>query len=217
MIYSCEVALSPTLGDRAPVSHPSDHADPLLDSIRAGDPAALTVWFERHVDAVYAFVFYRVGNDPDLAADGTQATFAHALEHLGDYDPERGEMVTWLRMLSRNVVRRILTTQRKAAQLQTVWDNIDSSLCRIYRQLDTEPLPDAAVEREETRELVGMALANLPPHYREVLEAKYLHDQTLEAIARARLATVDAVKSLLHRARAAFRETFLTLAESEVL
>jgi RNA polymerase sigma-70 factor (ECF subfamily) len=194
----------------------SARPDSELDRIRAGDPAALTAWFERHVDPLYAFVFYRVGNDPDLAADTTQATFAHALERLGDYDPARGDMLTWLRLLSRNIIRRTLATQRKAAQLQTVWDTLDASLRRLYRGLDRDPLPDAALERAETRELVGMTLANLPSHYREVLEAKYLHDETLETIARARDATVDAVKSLLHRARAAFREIFLTLAESEV-
>ena len=188
-----------------------------LDRITRGDPAALTQWFEQNVDAVYAFVFYRVGNDRDLAADATQATFALALERLGDYDPERGGMVTWLRVLSRNIVRDLLAKHRKAVQLQTVWNNIDQSLKRIYERIDRELLPDAALERQETKELVSMTLANLPPHYREVLEAKYFEEQPLEAIARVREATVDSVKSMLHRARAAFRETFLTLAGSEVL
>lgn len=194
---------------------PATDAGPLGDILR-GDPAALTAWFERHVDAVYAFVFYRVGRDPDLAADATQSTFAVALERLADYDPERGEMVTWLRTLSRNVVRHLLSEQR-AAQLQTAWENVDHSLRRIYERIDREPLPDAALERQETRELVGMTLANLPPHYREVLEAKYIHGHPLAAIAAMRSATVDAVKAMLRRARAAFRETFQTLAESEVV
>ena len=182
-----------------------------LDRITRGDPAALTQWFEQNVDAVYAFVFYRVGNDCDLAA------FALALERLGDYDPQRGGMVTWLRVLSRNIVRDLLAKHRKAVQLQTVWNNIDQSLKRIYERIDRELLPDAALERQETKELVSMTLANLPPHYREVLEAKYFDEQPLEAIARMREATIDSVKSMLHRARAAFRETFLTLAGSEVL
>jgi len=191
--------------------------DRLLRKITAGDPAALTTWFERNVDALYAFIYYRVGNDPDLAADATQSTFALALERRGDYDPQRGDMITWLRMLSRNVIRDLLARHRKAAQLQTAWDNIDHSLQQILERIDRDPLPDAALERKETRELVGMTLANLPPHYREVLEAKYMNDQPLEAIARMRSATIDSVKSMLRRARAAFRETFLTLARSEVV
>ncbi len=195
----------------------SPGSDELLTQIRAGDPGALTAWFEDHVDALYAFVYYRLGRDPDLAADATQTTFAIALERLGDYDPERGAMLTWLRTLSRNVIRDTLRAHRRAAQLQTAWNNIDASLQRIYERIDRELLPDAALERAETRELVGMTLANLPPQYREVLEAKYMEGHPLEAIARMRSVTIDSVKSMLRRARAAFRETFLTLAQSEVV
>jgi RNA polymerase sigma-70 factor (ECF subfamily) len=188
-----------------------------LRRIRRGDPQALAAWFEAHADALHAFIYYRVARDPDLAADATQSTFALALERLGDYDPERGEMITWLRTLSRNVVRDLLRVHRRAAQLQTAWDNVDASLHRIYERIDREPLPDAALELQETRELVGMTLANLPPRYREVLEAKYLDGHPLEAIAAARAVTVDSVKAMLRRARAAFRETFLTLANSGVV
>lgn len=194
----------------------SPGSDELLTQIRAGDPAALTTWFEHHADPVYAFVYYRVGRDPDLAADATQTTFTIALERLGDYDPERGAMLTWLRTLSRNVIRDTLAAHRKAMQLQTAWDNIDASLQRLFERIDSEPLPEAALERKETRALVGMTLANLPPQYREVLEAKYMDGHPLEAIARMRSATIDSVKAMLRRARAAFRETFLTLAGSEV-
>jgi RNA polymerase sigma-70 factor (ECF subfamily) len=188
----------------------------LLGRIRAGDQAALTAWFGQNVDPLHAFVFYRVGSDPDLAADATQATFTLALERLGDFDPTRGSMITWLRMLSRNIIRDLLSRHRKAAQLQATWDDIDQSLVETYERIDRELLPEAALEREETRELVGMTLANLPPQYREVLEAKYMREQSLEAIAATRSATVDSVKAMLRRARAAFRETFLALANSGV-
>jgi RNA polymerase sigma-70 factor (ECF subfamily) len=196
-------------------SAPSDEG--LLRRVAAGDPDALTAWFEQNADALYAFAYYRVGNDPNLAADATQSTFALALERLDDYDPQRGTMVTWLRMLSRNVIRDLLTRHRRAAQLQATWNNIDQSLARIYERIDHDLLPDEALERKETRQLVGMTLANLPPHYRELLEAKYMEGLALEAIARMRSATIDSVKGMLRRARAAFRETFLTLARSGVV
>ena len=202
--------------NHATVSASAPSHEGLLRRIAAGHPDALSAWFEQHVDALYAFIYYRVGNDPDLAADATQSTFALALERLSQYDPERGTMVTWLRMLSRNVVRDLLTRHRKAAQLQAAWNNIDQSLARIYERIDHDLLPDEALERKETRQLVGMTLANLPPHYREVLEAKYMEGLALDAIATMRSATIDSVKAMLRRARAAFRETFLTLARSGV-
>ncbi|MBI2191051.1 MAG: sigma-70 family RNA polymerase sigma factor [Planctomycetes bacterium] len=195
---------------------PSSSAEAaLLQKIRQGDPEAMALWFEENVDAVYLFVYYRVGKDPDLAADGTQATFAKAMEKLNEYDPDRGNMITWLRVLSRNVIRELLSARRKETQLQEVWENIDRKLEDIYERIDRELLPDEVLERKETQELVGMTLAHLPPQYRDVLQAKYLDGQSLETMARLRSTTLDSVKSMLRRARAAFRETFLTLARTE--
>jgi DNA-directed RNA polymerase specialized sigma24 family protein len=44
-----------------------------------------------------------------------------------------------------------------------------------------------------------------------------MHDHSLDDIATTRSTTLDSVKSMLRRARAAFRETFLTLARSDVV
>ncbi|MDP6355151.1 MAG: sigma-70 family RNA polymerase sigma factor [Planctomycetota bacterium] len=197
-------------------SHELTQDAPPFQGIAEGDEEALAEWFNSHADALYAFIYYRVGNDPDLAADATQATFARALERLGDYDPERGEMTAWLRSLSRNVIRDTLAAHRKTIQLQLVWERIDESLRAVYERIDREQLPEAVLEREETRGLVGMALANLPLQYRAVLEAKYMNGHSLAAIAEMRQATIDSVKALLRRARAAFKETFLTLARTEI-
>src|SRR5262245_22280401 len=57
----------------------------LLTGLAAGDRCALDRWFQQHQAGVYAFAYYRVGQDPDLAADATQATFAAALERLAEF------------------------------------------------------------------------------------------------------------------------------------
>ena len=188
----------------------------ILGRIVGGDPHALEQWFHQQKDAVYSFIYYRVGSDPDLAADAIQATFTVALERLVEFEPERGDMTTWLRFLSRNIIRDMLSKHHRGVQLQTVWDRIDQSLRDSYTRMDSELLPDAVLEQEETRELVDMALANLPPQYREVLLAKYVENETLDAIATVRETTVDSVKSMLRRARSAFRECFLAIAKLEM-
>lgn len=194
----------------------TDHSDAIVARIAQGDADALTAWFQQHRDSVYSFVFYRVGSDPDLAADVTQATFTKALERLGEFDVKRGEMITWLRYLSRNIIRSTLAGHRRGKPLQVVWDRLDDELRAVYEQIDSQPLPDEALQRQETRELVDMALANLPPQYRDVLEAKYVDNQPLETIALQRQVSIDSVKSMLRRARAAFRECFLTMARMEM-
>jgi RNA polymerase sigma factor (sigma-70 family) len=155
-----------------------------------------------------------VGRNADLAADATQATFAQALECLGQFDPRRGDMMTWLRTLARNIIRRLLNQQKRNVQFGN-WGHIDETLLRAFEKIDSQPLPEAVLERQETRELVAMTLAALPTHYHQVLEARYLDGQPLDAIAQCRNCTRDGVKSMLRRARAAFRESFLALAKIE--
>jgi len=190
--------------------------EPDLLKIRAGDPTALRDWFNEHVDQVYGFIFYRVGNDPDAAADVTQATFELALGILTEFDPERGSMSTWLRVTSRNLIRSHLEKSRRNVPLLDLWSRLDSVLEGQYSEIDEQLLPDAALEAEETRELVSITLANLPSQYREVLDAKYLNEQSLEAIATARDTSIDSVKGLLRRARAAFKHTFQAIANPEI-
>jgi len=188
----------------------------LLRRISAGDRDALANWFAENQQAVYAFVFYRVGGDRELAAEATQATFVKALERLSQFDPLRGEMATWLKYLSRNVIRDGLTNKHRGAQWQAAWDRIDDSLRVAYEQIDRQPLPDEVLQTKETCNLVAMTLANLPDHYRELLEAKYMNNDSLEVIALARDSTVEAVKAMLHRSRAAFRECFLAMTNLEM-
>ena len=134
----------------------------------------------------------------------------------GDHWSSSHASITWLRYLSRNIVRSLLEKHRRGVQLQAVWDQIDDSLRAAYEAIDQEALPDAVLQREETRELVQMTLANLPPQYRHVLESKYIDNQPLEAIAQVRNTSIDGVKSMLRRARAAFRECFLAIAKMEM-
>ncbi len=188
----------------------------ILRRVAAGDPAALRTWYDGQKHALYAFVFYRVGGDAALAEDATQSTFTAALENLSNFDPDRGDMKNWLRYLSRNIIRKTLADFRRGEQLQQAWEEIDGSLRAAYERIDRELLPEEVLERDETRELVLMTLSNLPPNYRDVLAAKYIQGQSLQAIANAGETTVDAVKAMLRRARAAFRECFLALAKLEV-
>jgi RNA polymerase sigma-70 factor (ECF subfamily) len=69
-------------------------------------------------------------------------------------------------------------------------------------------MSDADVLRLETRQLVNVTMSQLPVHYQQALEAKYLNGQSLREMAAALRMSVEAVESLLGRARRAFRETF---------
>ena len=176
-----------------------------------GDASAVARFYDQHVDGLYAFVFYRVGRDAALAEDVVQETVTHALEKRDTYDPVRGSVASWLCTLSRNVIRDAMRAHRRGDELAETWERIDRSLAQVFAALAEQPLPGEVLEREETRDLVNMTIANLPEPYRVVLAKKYVDGASLEAIAEDLSLSVAAAKSLLARARRAFRDTFATL------
>jgi RNA polymerase sigma-70 factor (ECF subfamily) len=79
----------------------SDQA--LLRAALSSEPEAFTIFYERHVDVVLAFLRRRT-NSPEVAADLMAETFAAALLALhADTDPEQLEVpVAWLLGIARN-------------------------------------------------------------------------------------------------------------------
>ncbi len=182
-----------------------------MRAARAGDRAAIERVYDANVDGLYAFVFHRVGRDASLAEDVVQETFALALAKQSAYDPARGSVRTWLAVLSRNVIRDHLRAHRRADELRATWERIDATLAQNFAAMTEVPLPGEVLERAETRELVHMAIANLPDSHRVALTRKYVDGESLETLARELGISVDAAKSLLARARRAFHQTFAAL------
>jgi RNA polymerase sigma factor (sigma-70 family) len=113
--------------------------------------------------------------------------------------------------LARNEIHRVLAREKACVSLESLWVRMDKELLDLYDRLDSEPLADEVLQREETRELVNATMAQLPPHYREALEAKYLSGQSVRDLAALWHTTEKAMESQLTRARKAFRATFLAL------
>lgn len=183
----------------------------LLRRAAGGDAASVERFYSAHVDGLYAFVFYRVGRDPALAEDVVQEVFLDALARASAFDPARGSLRAWLYSGSRNVIRRALRSHRRSDELVQTWARIDATLTQVFAALERQPLSDEVLARDETRDLVHMTIANLPDEYRDALERKYVHGESLREIAGRLALSEDAVKSLLARARRAFRDTFTTL------
>jgi RNA polymerase sigma-70 factor (ECF subfamily) len=183
----------------------------LVRAAQAGHADAIGRLYDEHVDALYAFVYYRVGRDPDLAEDVVQATFARAIDQATAFDPARGSVGSWLTTLSRNLIRDQLRAHRRTDEVADRWERIDASLAQLYDALEQTPLPGEVLARAETRDLVHMTIAHLPGPYRTALTGKYVDGKSLDDLADELGLSVDAVKSLLARARRAFKETFTTL------
>jgi RNA polymerase sigma factor (sigma-70 family) len=75
--------------------------------------------------------------------------------------------------------------------------------------VDPRPLADEQLAQREQQRLTACALSALPPHWEQALRWKYTEELRVEEIARRMGLSPKATESLLSRARAAFRETYV--------
>jgi RNA polymerase sigma-70 factor (ECF subfamily) len=182
----------------------------------SGDVQAVDQMADAVLESLYRFAFYRVGRNRHLCEEVVQETLVRALGDLVQYEPERagGNILPWLTGLARNQIQRVLAREKSAASLQALWERMDDDLRSIFSRLEAEPLDESVLAREETREMVNATMSQIPAHYRETLEAKYVRGSSVRDIATARRTSEKAIESQLSRARRAFRETFLALTKN---
>jgi RNA polymerase sigma-70 factor (ECF subfamily) len=182
----------------------------------AGQDQAIRRLAEAALKPLYRFCLYRVGGNHHLCEEVVQEVLLGAIRRLDRYDAARsgGDIFPWLTGLARNEIRRVLGREKSAADLETFWRRMDGQLLSLYAMLETEPFAEDILARGETRQMVNATMAQLPPHYGAALEAKYVLGQSVHQIAASLGTSSKAAESILTRARAAFRETFLALARN---
>jgi RNA polymerase sigma-70 factor (ECF subfamily) len=182
----------------------------------AGDADAVKALSGAVLQPLYSFCFHRVGRNRHLCEEVVQDTLVRALRDLERYDPARaGDNIwPWLTGLARNELHRVLVRERATVSLDALWARMDQELLTLYARLDSAPLAEEVLIREETRALVNATMSQLPPHYREALEGKYVGGKSVHDLATTLGASDKAVESLLTRARKAFRATFLALSSN---
>ena len=182
----------------------------------AGEEEAVAQLVQRTIHPLFAFCLHRLRGDRHLCEEVVQEVLMRTLRELPKYDPDRAnnEIFPWLQGLARNEIRRKLDQEKQSARWQAVWQRIDQALFTDLASMESEPLDQSLIDREETETLVNAALSQLPPHYRDTLADKYLHGRSVREIAAELHVTEKTVESRLTRARDAFRKAFTTLIQS---
>jgi RNA polymerase sigma-70 factor (ECF subfamily) len=178
-----------------------------------GDASAVQMLLAHVLKPLYAFCLYRVSKNQHWCEEVVQETMLRALRDLANYDPPRAKnnIFPWLTGLARNEIQRVLQREKSTASLQALWANLDEEMLGLYARLESEPFGDEVLQRQETRDLVNATMAQLPDHYRETLEEKYVQGRSQREMAERMQISEKALESQLTRARNAFRATFLAL------
>ena len=137
--------------------------------------------YRDHVVHVFRFVYARTGNRAD-AEDVTSTTFMRALPRLRG-DVSEGEMRAYLRTTARTVLADLWHERYRAPM----------------EQMNEETTPN--VWNPEQADLdVEYVLEGLPPHYRQVLELRFLRGYSIKETASTMGLTVGNAKVLQLRA-----------------
>lgn len=78
-----------------------DDADDLIRRLKARDPDALAVLYDRYGRIVYSLI-YRVVRNEGIAEDLTQETFLRVWNRVQGFDGEKGRLGPWLLAIARN-------------------------------------------------------------------------------------------------------------------
>lgn len=167
----------------------------LSQRARSGDAEAFGVLIERHMRRAYAHALGIVGSRED-ALDLSQEAFARAYRARHTLDPER-PFYAWLYQILRRLCFNYLRDSRTRARLL---DGITIDwLVDATRTGSADPATEA--ERAEQRRRVADAVAQLPPHEREVIVLKEFDGLKYREIAELLRVPQGTVMSRLYAAR----------------
>ena len=181
---------------QAPVTPVGQDEDRDL-AVRAagGDVSAFGLLYDRHVEAIYRYVYYRVRDDAE-AEDLTSDVFMRALKAMPRYEP-RQAFLAWLYRIARNAV---IDRARRGNRQVSFEDALEHPTADQIVEPDMELLT-----RSDSDTLRG-ALAKLTPLQQEVIVLRFLEGYTTHEVARIVGKREGTIRGIQFRAIGALRQ-----------
>lgn len=187
---------SPPTGQpsRPDPSDPATEVWTLVERAQAGEAEAFGLLYDRYVDTVFRFVYFRVGNR-QLAEDLTSDTFLRALKRIGSFTWQGRDLGAWLVTIARNLVADHFKSGRYRLEV-TTGDVLDAD----REDRGPEGSPEAAVVEHITNVALLTAVKQLNPEQQECIVLRFLQGFSVAETAKAMGKNEGAIKALQYRA-----------------
>ena len=169
-----------------------------------GDKDAFGQLYQKYVERIFNYVYYRTGNTHD-AEDLTARVFQRAMNHIQNYTDRGVPFSAWLYRIAHNLVA---NWHRDSKRRKVV------ALEKVSLSGDKEENPHKVAERTNERELLLAAIQQLPPERQQLLMLKFVERMSNADIGRLMGRSEGAIKSLYHRTLVSLKDL---LAEHENL
>lgn len=188
--------MAPNRSQEAPVTPVEQDEDRAL-AVRAsgGDVTAFGLLYDRHVETIYRYVYYRVRDDAE-AEDITSDVFMRALRAMPRYEP-RQAFLAWLYRIARNAV---IDRARRGSRQVSFEDAIE------HPTADQVVEPDTELLSRSDSDTLRAALAKLTPLQQEVVVLRFLEGYSTQEIASIVGKREGTVRGIQFRAIGALRQ-----------
>jgi len=179
--------------------------------LRTGDRQAWLLLYDAYAEKLWQHVARLMPHDSATVADIVQESFLAAARSARAYDPQRGSAWIWLWTIAKRQMALHYRKQYAADRLHQAlvwWSTLDGEKNSMIHRLQTPP---QMLENKELGVLVRHCLSQLPAEYQVVLMAKYVDEVPIEQLADHMNRSTVALRSILARARKAFRKVFVKL------
>jgi RNA polymerase sigma-70 factor (ECF subfamily) len=167
------------------------------------DSTAFGALYERYVNQIYNYVFYRVGNHQD-AEDLTARTIFRALQHIGNYEDRGAPVSAWFYRIAHNLVANWHRDQGRHPVVALEAAPLD----------DFPESPETVAEIHEQQDQLLRVIRRLPADRQQLLVLKFAARMSNAEIGTVMQRTEGAIKSLYHRTLLALRQEFSELEET---
>ena len=182
-----------------PQSPFSDSDEALVARARGGDVGAFEILMRRHNQRVYRVVRSVLRNPTDIE-DAMQQAYVSAFAHLDQFRGASG----WSTWLCRIAFNEALARIRSRGRFVSIDDVSEDAMLKSWNTGTRDP--ERAAADRELSQVVEEAIDRLPDIYRAVLIMREVQGMTTAEVAAVIDVAEEAVKTRLHRARAALRE-----------
>jgi len=168
-----------------------------LARAREGDKEAFGVLYERYVQRIYSYIYYRIGHHQE-AEDLTARVFYRAMQHIHRYEERGLPFSAYLYRIAHNLVanwHRDQSRRKEIALEDTAWNPPTTN----------DPLPEHSLIHAEEKAQLLAAIRRLPPERQELLILKFVDRLSNAEIGQILGRSEGAIKSLYHRTLIALR------------
>ena len=161
-----------------------------------GDSEAFGVLYERYVNRIYNYIFYRTGNPFD-AEDLTARVFNRAINHIGQYRDMGVPFSAWLYRIAHNLVANWHRDRSRKQEIPL--EDLPVAAAKMDR-------PEATLMRSQEQDALLRLIRQLPAERQNLLILKFVENLSNAEIGQIMGRSEGAVKSLYHRTLLALRD-----------